>query len=116
MGLAAALPVLFAAALLYGLGEGVFIPTLQDVVAGASAPEQRGAVVAVWVGAARAGQTVGPLLAAALYGATSTGTTFVIGGVIAAGLVVYELVGRYGADDHGPSPTHGARALVATPD
>ena len=116
MGLAAALPVLFAAALLYGLGEGVFIPTLQDVVAGASAPEQRGAVVAVWVGAARAGQTVGPLLAAALYGATSTGTTFVIGGVIAAGLVVYELVGRFGADDHGPSPTHGARALVATPD
>ena len=83
----------FAAALLYGLGEGVFIPTLQDVVAGASAPEQRGAVVAVWVGAARAGQTVGPLLAAALYGATSTGTTFVVGGVIAAGLVVYELVG-----------------------
>jgi ACDE family multidrug resistance protein len=116
MGLAAALPVLFAAALLYGLGEGVFIPTLQDVVAGASAPEQRGAVVAVWVGAARAGQTVGPLLAAALYGATSTGTTFVIGGVIAAGLVVYELVGRFGADDPGPAPTHGARALVAPPD
>lgn len=116
MGLAAALPVLFAAALLYGLGEGVFIPTLQDVVAGASAPEQRGAVVAVWVGAARAGQTVGPLLAAALYGATSTGATFVIGGVIAAGLVVYELVGRFGADDRGPSPTHGARALVAAPD
>jgi MFS family permease len=116
IGQAAVLPVLFAAALLYGLGEGVFIPTLQDVVAGAAAPEQRGAVVAVWVGAARAGQTAGPLLAAGLYGATSTSTTFLVGGAIAAGLVVFELVGRFGGREHGPSPTHGARALVASPD
>ena len=115
IGQAAVLPVLFAAALLYGLGEGVFIPTLQDVVAGAAAPEQRGAVVAVWVGAARAGQTAGPLLAAGLYGATSTSTTFMVGGAIAAGLVVFELVGRFGGSEHGPSPTHGARALVASP-
>jgi ACDE family multidrug resistance protein len=100
IGLAGTLPVLFAAALLYGLGEGVFIPTLQDIVAGSSSPEQRGAVVAVWVGSARAGQTAGPLLAAAVYGATSTATTFVLGGVVAAGLVVYEMVGRFGATSH----------------
>ena len=108
--------VLFAAALLYGLGEGVFIPTLQDVVAGAVAPEQRGAVVAVWVGAARAGQTAGPLAgrrrlrrhqhehhlrASAAWSPPGSSS--------------YELVGRFGADDHGPSPTHGARALVASP-
>jgi MFS family permease len=116
IGLAPALPLLVAGAMLYGLGEGVFIPTLQDVVAGASTPEQRGAVVAVWVGAARAGQTMGPLAVGALYGATSTATTFVVGGALAATLVVYELVGRFGADDHGASPTHGARALVATPE
>ena len=83
-----------------------------------SAPEQRGAVVAVWVGAARAGQTVGPLLAAALYGATSTGTTFVLGGVIAAGLVVYELVGRFGADRRRPAvarrPTAPGRSSPRT--
>jgi len=115
IGEAAVLPVLFAAALLYGLGEGVFIPTLQDVVAGAAAPEQRGAVVAVWVGAARAGQTAGPLLAAGLYGATSTSTTFLVGGAIAAGLVVFELVGRFGSQQGGRSPTLGARALVASP-
>jgi MFS family permease len=115
IGGAAALPVLIGAALLYGLGEGVFIPTLQDIVAGASSPEQRGAVVAVWVGSARAGQTAGPLVAAAVYGATSTSTTFILGGALAAGLVVYELVGRFGASEHGPSPTHGARALVASP-
>jgi MFS family permease len=115
IGGAATLPVLIGAALLYGLGEGVFIPTLQDIVAGASSPEQRGAVVAVWVGSARAGQTAGPLVAAAVYGATSTSATFVLGGVVAAALVVYELVGRFGASEQGPSPTHGARALVASP-
>ena len=65
--------------------------------------------------AARAGQTVGPLLAAVVYGATSTATTFVLGGVVAAALVVYELVGRFGASDHARSPTEGARALVAAP-
>jgi MFS transporter, ACDE family, multidrug resistance protein len=115
IGAAATLPVLLAAALLYGLGEGVFIPTLQDLVAGAAAPEQRGAVVAVWVGAARAGQTAGPLTASAVYGATSTSATFMLGGAVAAALVVYELVGRFGAETHGPSPTSGARALVAAP-
>ena len=80
MGVAPTLPVLLGAAMLYGLGEGMFIPTLQDVVAGASTAAQRGAVVAVWVGSARAGQTVGPLAASATYGAVGTGPTFVIGG------------------------------------
>lgn len=46
---------------------------------------QRGAVVAVWVGPARAGQTIGPLLASATHGAVGTGTTLVLGGVLAAG-------------------------------
>jgi len=98
IGTAPTLPLLLAGAMLYGLGEGVFIPTLQDVVAGSSTPAQRGAVVAVWVGAARAGQTAGPLLASATYGALGTGTTFVLGGALAAGLVVTEMVGRFGAD------------------
>jgi MFS family permease len=97
MGLAPSLSLLVAGALLYGLGEGVFIPTLQDVVAGASSADQRGAVVAVWVGAARAGQTMGPLVVAAAYGAVGIPTTFVLGGVLAAGLVVMEAIGRFGA-------------------
>lgn len=116
IGVAPTLPVLVGGAMLYGLGEGVFIPTLQDVVAGASAPAQRGAVVAVWVGAARMGQTIGPLGVSALYGATSTGATFVVGGAVAAALVAYELVGRFGAEGRGPAPEDGARALVATPE
>jgi MFS family permease len=104
IGLAPTLPLLLAGAMLYGLGEGVFIPTLQDVVAGASSAAQRGAVVAVWVGSARAGQTIGPLLASASYGAVGTGTTFVIGGGIAAGLVALEVAGRFGAEASAAEP------------
>ena len=98
MGLAGSLPILLAGALLYGAGEGMCIPTLQDVVTGTAPPSQRGAVVAVWVGAARAGQTVGPLAAGAVYGAVGTGTTFVLGGALAAVILVTEVVGRFGAD------------------
>ncbi len=96
IGLAGTLPVLVAGAMLYGAGEGVFIPTLQAVVAGASPPAQRGAVVAVWVGAARAGQTVGPLATAGVYGAIGTGSTFVLGGALAAALALVAGIGRIG--------------------
>ncbi|MEQ1787395.1 MAG: MFS transporter [Acidimicrobiales bacterium] len=103
IGLAPTLPLLLAGAMLYGLGEGVFIPTLQDIVAEASTAEQRGAVVAVWVGSARMGQTIGPLLASATYGALGTGATFVVGGAVAAGLVGLEAVGRFGAKPRPPA-------------
>ena len=103
IGAAGSLPVLIGGALLYGIGEGLFIPTLQDVVAGAAPAAQRGAIVALWVGAARAGQTVGPLAAAGIYGAVGTGTTFVIGGLLASSLVVAELTGRFG-DDRARAP------------
>lgn len=103
VGLAGSLVVLVAAAMVYGFGEGMLIPTLQDVVAGAAPASQRGAVVAVWVGAARAGQTVGPLAAAGIYGAVGTHTTFVLGGALAATLVVAEALGRFG-DDRPPVP------------
>lgn len=99
IGASGTLPILVVGAMLYGAGEGMFIPTLQDVVTGAAPTSQRGAVVALWVGAARAGQTIGPLAVAGLYGALGTGRTFVLGGVIAAGLVVAELVGRFGAEE-----------------
>jgi MFS family permease len=98
IGAAGALPVLVGGAMLYGFGEGLFIPTLQDVVAGAAPAAQRGAVVALWVGAARAGQTVGPLAMAGIYGAIGTNATFVLGGGVAAALVVTEALGRFGDD------------------
>jgi MFS family permease len=100
IGIAPSLPVLVLGTTLYGLGEGIFIPTLQDVVAGAAPPDQRGAVVAVWVGSARLGQTVGPLGVGALFGAIGTGTTFVVGAAVAAGILVAEVLGRFGDDRH----------------
>ena len=54
------------------------------------------------MGAARAGQTVGPLAVAGVYGAVGTGHTFVIGGAVAATLVVAQAVGRIG-DGRQPS-------------
>ena len=98
MGVAGSLPVLLLGAMIYGLGEGICIPTLQDVVTGTAPAAQRGAVVAIWVGAARAGQTIGPLAAGAVYGATSTGATFVVGSGLAGCILVAQVVGRFGSD------------------
>jgi MFS family permease len=94
IGLANVLVLLFAGALLYGLGEGASIPTVQDLVAGAAPEASRGAVVAAWVGAARAGQTLGPLVAGVGLDAVGPSTTFVIGGAVSAVLLVVQLVVR----------------------
>ena len=92
VGLAPLLIVLLGGALLYGLGEGASIPTLQDLVAGAAPDESRGAVVAVWVGAARLGQTVGPLLAGLVLAVGDATTVFLAGATVAGALLVAQLV------------------------
>lgn len=93
MGLAPAVWILVLGTLGYGTSEGMLIGSLQDE-AMAIAPEQhRGAIVAAWVGAARLGQTVGPLVVAGLLNVTTTsvallvaaGMTFVILGIAAVG-------------------------------
>jgi MFS family permease len=92
IGLAGSLVVLVGAAFLYGAGEGAMIPSLQDVVVGESPTESRGAVLAVFVSGARAGQTVGPLLAGIGIGVIGAAATFVVGGAVAAALAVLLLV------------------------
>jgi MFS family permease len=94
IGMADALVLVFAGALLYGLGEGASIPTVQDLVAGHAPEASRGAVVAAWVGAARAGQTVGPLLAGVSLAAVGPSTTFVVGGALAGVLLVLQITLR----------------------
>lgn len=94
IGLAVVLPALFVASYFYGLGEGSLIPTLQDVVASVAPTASRGAVIAVWVGAARAGQTVGPLLSGKALDIMEPSTVFLIGGLVAALLVPVQLVVR----------------------
>lgn len=88
IGLAPSVLIVIVAAIIYGLGDGAVIPALQDAATSEAAPEQRGAVMAAWVSAARMGQTVGALAAAPLFVATSTGFTMVVGGALFAVVVV----------------------------
>lgn len=94
IGVASALVVLLAAAVLYGLGEGAAIPTVQDHVTGAAPDTSRGAVVAVFVSSVRAGQTAGPLVAGLAMVLVGTSGTFLVAGAIAGALLVAEVAGR----------------------
>ena len=80
------LAVLCLAVLVYGFGEGLLIPTLQDAVASAAPASSRGATVALFVAFARAGQSTGPLLAG--LGMTTVGPrgTFAAGVAVAAAM------------------------------
>jgi MFS family permease len=93
IGIAGAVPVVVVGAILYGASEGALIPSLQDEAMEASPDEHRGAVVAVWVSAARAGQTVGPLIAGVGLAFWTTGTVFVVGSSVAIVVVLLGLVG-----------------------
>ncbi len=81
IGLTGSLAVLIVAVAVYGVGEGISIPTLQDVAAGRSTPSLRGAIVAIWTGFARTGQVVGPLLAGVAIDEFGTAETFVIAAI-----------------------------------
>ena len=83
MAAASTVGVVYAAALLYGAGEGATIATLQDAVSEAAPAASRAAVVAVWVGVARLGQTVGPLAAAAGIDGRGPGPTFAVAAAVA---------------------------------
>lgn len=92
IGLATSLAVLAVGAVVYGLGEGSTIPTVQDIVAGSAPDASRGAVLALFVGASRAGQTVGPQLADVAIGTIGPAQAFVIAGLVCAGLLVVQLL------------------------
>lgn len=88
-------PVIAAGLLLYGLGEGVLIPVLQNAVAAVAPGEIRGTVVAVFVGATRVGQTAGPVLAGPLLDAPQL--AFALGALVAAGAAVAQQPARRAA-------------------
>jgi len=75
------LPVLVIGTIAYGFSEGLMIPTLQDLIA-ENAPDQlRGALLAIWTGAGRLGQTLGPVaISLALLG-LSTSWVLVLAGI-----------------------------------
>ena len=93
LGLTGVLALAVVAAIVYGVGEGALIPSLQDAAMTVAPPSQRGGVLAVWVGFIRLGQTVGPLAATAMIAWTSTSTTIVAGGAVGLLLVALKLFG-----------------------
>ena len=106
LGTTATLAILIVAVIVYGIGEGAIIPALQDTTVTVAPAAYRGGVLAVWVGFVRLGQTVGPLLAAALTGATSTSTTMVVGAGVAMMIVALKVFG----------PIDDQAVAAATPD
>lgn len=80
--------VVCLASLLYGAGDGLVIATLQDGISEVAPPEGRGAVVAVWVGVVRAGQTSGPVLASSGLDGPGVGPTFLAAAAMAGALAV----------------------------
>jgi MFS transporter, ACDE family, multidrug resistance protein len=85
------LAVVLLGILAYGAGEGTALPTLQNLVAGAAPASSRGSVVAMWVGAVRAGQTTGPLLAGVMLASLGARTTFAAGAGIAAAMALAQV-------------------------
>ncbi len=88
VGVTGALALVVVASLMFGLGEGLVLPTLTDVVAESAPESSRGAVLSLQVSAIRAGQSVGPLVAGASVTAIGTNSTFLVGGAIALAVVV----------------------------
>ena len=75
------LPVLVIGTIAYGFSEGLMIPTLQDLIA-ENAPDQlRGALLAIWTGAGRLGQTLGPVAVSLALMGLSTSWVLVLAGI-----------------------------------
>lgn len=105
VGLAGVLGLVVVAGIVYGLGEGLVLPTLTDVVAESAPDSSRGAVLSLQVGAIRTGQSIGPIVAGVGISAIGTPATFVVGGLIAASVVVVTAVARVGRTSPVRRPT-----------
>lgn len=99
IGTAPTVALVVLAAVLYGLGDGAAIPALQDLITSSAPDDQRASVMAAWVSGIRLGQTVGPIGAAALFAATSTQTTILVGAGLFAALAVLMAVAPINPDD-----------------
>jgi ACDE family multidrug resistance protein len=85
-----ALGLLVVALLLYGAGEGLAIPTLQDTIASAAPMRNRGSLVALFVGVARAGQTTGPIVGGVGLDHLGARLTFLAAAVITLPIVLVQ--------------------------
>ena len=93
LGATGVLLVAVIGTVVYGVGEGAMIPSLQDAALTLAPASQRGGVLAVWVGFVRLGQVIGPLAATAMIASPSTATTMMSGGAVGLLLVALKLFG-----------------------
>jgi MFS family permease len=87
IGLAGTLWLLIIGTLLYGLGEGVMIPSMQDTALTVAPDEHRASVMATWTGFARLGQTTGPLAAGLVLTHGGSSATMLAGSLLTVGVV-----------------------------
>ncbi|MEZ5375560.1 MAG: MFS transporter [Acidimicrobiales bacterium] len=93
IGIAPTVVLIVVASVIYGLGDGLAIPTLQDVTASSAPDGQRASVMAGFVSATRLGQTIGPIGASAIFAATSTSAAMLVGAAVFAVVAVGFLIG-----------------------
>ncbi|MBJ30412.1 MAG: hypothetical protein CL466_03205 [Acidimicrobiaceae bacterium] len=86
--------LLVVAAGIYGLAEGMTMPTITDQVAERAPDHLRGVLMAFWVGGLRVGQTTGPLAVGVAMGWWSTATVFVVAGGAVAVIAVLLVASR----------------------
>lgn len=81
--------ILILAAVIYGLGDGVSIPSFQDLAATSAPVSKTASVLALWTSSVRLGQLMGPLLAGALLAWTSTGMIMLMGAIVFCAVSVF---------------------------
>jgi MFS family permease len=81
------------ATIVYGLGQGIIIPTVQGTIAARTPLELRGATMSVNAMAIRIGQSVGPVVSGAVYAAYGLSHTFITGAVLAIAVMFLALIG-----------------------
>lgn len=82
IGIAPTIVLVVVASIFYGVGEGLTVPALQDVMVITAPEDQRASVMASFVAAVRIGQTLGPIAAGAMLNATTTTVAMMAGAVL----------------------------------
>ena len=84
---------LIGAALIFGLGDGVALPSVQSMAAEGSPVEVRGTVIALAIGATRLGQAIGPLGAGLLIAWHGVSAIYPIGALVAVSMATLTYLG-----------------------
>jgi predicted MFS family arabinose efflux permease len=75
--------MLTVAIIIYGIGHGLNIPTIQTLLAGSSSVEERGVIMSLNGMVLRIGQTLGPLVMGIIFVGWGLESTFYMGSILA---------------------------------